>query len=42
MSPGWPTVVQPENDAAVAAIKKAISGIDLPPMAYPDAVFSVK
>jgi hypothetical protein len=40
--PGWPMKVHPENDAAVAAIRKAKKGIDRPAMAYPEEVFSVK
>jgi hypothetical protein len=34
--------VQPENDAAVAAMRKATKGMERPAIAYPDEVFSVK
>jgi hypothetical protein len=34
--------VHPENEAAVAAIRNAINGMDRPAMAYPEAFFSVK
>ena len=31
--PGCPMKVQPENEAAVAAMRKAMKGTDRPPMA---------